>query len=107
MKISDLPYFVQFVFSSSNGDCLSTSDQEMFKFIKYAESNNPVNRLEIGNIITFEPEGKTYSIKDIIVRHIVDDTDIHKYGFDMEGCTEMQGEQKEWLFSILIKMEPA
>lgn len=107
MKIAELPYYVQFVFNSSNGDCFSTADPEMFEFIKYADSGNPVNRLEIGHTITFEPEGKSYIIEDIVIRHIVDDTDLHKYGFDMEGCTEMQGEAKEWFFSILVRMKPA
>lgn len=109
MKLSNIPFFVKFIFSCENcNDCFSTTDSEMLKYIVYESTGKPINDLRIGQIIQFEPldeNEKKYKIIDIIIRHLFEDTDTHKYGFDSQDCTESQGETKEWLFSILIKLE--
>ncbi|OJX49862.1 MAG: hypothetical protein BGO88_08920 [Flavobacterium sp. 38-13] len=109
MKLIDIPYYVKFIFScDSNDECFSTTDSEMMKFIVNASNKESISRLEIGQKIQFEPiarNPKVYEITNITIRHLFDDTDSHKYGFDSEDCEYNQGENKEWLFSILIKTE--
>ena len=109
MKLIDIPYYVKFIFScDSNDECFSTTDSEMMKFIVNASNKEPISRLEIGQKIQFEPiteNQNVYAITNIIIRHLFEDTDSHKYGMDSEDCLYTQGEQKEWLFSILIKTE--
>ncbi|MDQ0064175.1 hypothetical protein [Chryseobacterium lathyri] len=105
MKLEQIPYFVKFIFSCENGECFSTSDSEMLKFIIDQNSNEKINKLYIGQKLKFEPieeNEKTYEITDIKIRHIFPDIDDHKIGFDMEDCEYSQGENKEWLFSILV-----
>lgn len=105
MKLEQIPYFVKFIFSCENGECFSTSDSEMLKFIIDAKTKESISALSIGQKVMFEPtkdNNKTYEITDIKIRHIFDDTEMHKYGVDMEDCIYPQGESKEWLFSILI-----
>jgi hypothetical protein len=106
MKVKDLPYYVKFIFSSDDDDCFSTTDQELFKYIKYNGTDRPINDIRIGAEIFFEPNTlKKYIVKDIVIRHLVDDLEVLKYGIDMEDCTQQQGELKKWLFSILVKLE--
>lgn len=107
MKIAELPYYVEFVFNSSNGDCLSTADPELMQFIKQGDSNDQAHKFQVGDVIRFDPEGKKYKIKEIIIRFLFDDTELMKYGFDLEGCVETQGKKKETLFGVLLKMDPA
>lgn len=105
MKLIDIPYFVKFIFSCDNGECFSTTDSEMLKFIVDADTKKPIIKLNIGQKIQFESvadNSKIYEITDIIIRHLFEDTDSHNYGFDSEDCDYTQGEDKEWLFSILI-----
>ena len=111
MKVNDLSYYAEFVFNSSNGDCFATTDYEMFEFIKHDQSGEKVSSIRIGDVLVFEgapgEPDKRYEVTDISIRHLFDDTDLMKYGIDLEGCTEMQGEPKEKLFGVLVKMEPA
>lgn len=105
MKLEHIPYFVKFIFSCENGECMSTSDSEMLKFVINKNTKEKIDKLFIGQKLIFEPvedNDKTYEITDIKIRHIFDDTEYHKKGIDMEDCTYTQGENKEWLFSILI-----
>jgi hypothetical protein len=109
MKLADIPYFVKFIFSCENcDDCFSTTDSEMMKYVINESTGKPVIGLKIGQVLQFEPIDenlKKYKIQDIIIRHLFDDTDGLKYGFDSQDCVSSQGEPKEWLFSILIKLE--
>ena len=105
MKLEQIPYFVKFIFSCENGECFSTSDSEMLKFIIDKNTNEKIDRLFIGQKLNFEPTEEnenTYEIIDIKLRHIFHDTEYHKKGIDMEDCEYPQGENKEWLFSVLI-----
>ena len=106
MKIKDLNYYVKFIFSANDGGCISTTDVEMFEFVKYKNTDESVNSLKVGDEIYFIPNTeKQYKVTDVIVRHIVSDTDALKYGIDSEDCTEHQGEYKEWLLSILVRID--
>ena len=107
MNIAELPYYVQFVFSASNGDCMQTTDPELMDFIKRGDSNERAHRLKVGDVIRSEPEGKKYKITEIVIRYLYDDTELMKYGIDLEGCVESQGETKDALFGVLVKMDPA
>jgi hypothetical protein len=103
MKISELPYYVKFVFLCSDNACFSTSDIKMLEHIKSAESGEAVSYLEVGNRIMFAPNTDTiYRITSVAIKHLVDDTELMRLGFDSEDCTSMQGEEKDWLLKILI-----
>lgn len=106
MKITDLPYYPNFVFMSENSDaCFSTKDIEMFEFIKYEQSQSKVDSLEVGDKIYFEPNNEMiYEIISVSIRQIVEDTDFFNYGFDSQNCTEIQGKQKSSMLKIMIKM---
>ncbi len=109
MKLKDIPYFVKFIFSCDDcEDCFSITDSEMLKFVIDESSREPIHELKIGQVLQFElidENPKKYKVIDIIIRHLFDDTDSHKYGLDSQDCTSSQGENKEWLFSLLIKLE--
>lgn len=109
MKLTDIPYFAKFIFSNeSTGECFSTTDSEMLKFVVTPTNRESITKLQIGQKIQFEPiedNPKVHEITDIIIRHLFHDTDSHKYGIDLEDCTNSQGEDKEWLFSILINLK--
>lgn len=109
MKLKDIPFFVKFIFSCDNcEDCFSTTDSEMLKFVVNESSGEPISGLKIGQVLQFEPIDENpnkYKVIDIIIRHLFNDTDSHKYGFDSQDCTTSQGENKEWLFSLLIKLK--
>ena len=106
MKVSSLPYYVKFIFSSSDGDCVSTADPDTLKFVKSAESGKPIYSVKTGDVLTFEPQDKRYKVTSVAVRQLASDTDDLKYGIDMDDCTETQGVRKEVLFSILVSMDP-
>ncbi len=106
MKISELPYYVKFVFLCSDGACYSTADIAMLNHIKKPGSEQRVFSLDVGDSIVFEPDGeKVYRITEVAIRHLVDDTDTMRLGVDTEDCTSMQGRPKEWLLKVLIKAE--
>lgn len=103
MKISKLPYYVKFVFLCSNGTCISTTDVEMIDHIIDPDTGRRIYSLDVGDRIIFEQDYENiYKIKSIGVRQIQDDTDLMKYGFDTEDCTEPQGASKDWLLKLLI-----
>jgi len=103
MKISQLPYYVKFVFLCSDQGCYSTSDIKMLEYIHNADSGKPISSLDVGDRIIFAPNcGKVYKIASVAIRHLFDDTELMRLGFDCEDCTSMQGEGKEWLLKILI-----
>ncbi len=103
MKISELPYYVKFVFLCSDGECYSTTDIKMLEYIKSAESGEPISSLEVGNRIMFAHENDgIYRIASVAIHQLLDDTELMRMGFDSEDCTSMQGEEKDWLLKILI-----
>ena len=108
MKLKDIPYFIKFTFIGDEEDynCYSLADRETLKFVKSKHSKESVSSLKTGDEIYFESDAsdiKHYRITEILIQHIVDDTDSLKYGIDSEDCIE-QGEPKEWLFKILVRM---
>ena len=106
MKISELPYYVKFVFLCSDDNCYSTSDIKKLEHIKSVESGEPVSSLEVGNRITFAPNTNgIYRIASVAIQQLVDDTELMRLGFDTEDCTSMQGEEKDWLLKILIRAD--
>ncbi len=109
MKLTDIPYYAKFIFKTADNEtCFSTTDFEMIKFIVDANSDQTINKLKIGQKIQFQPikdNPETYQVADISIRHLYDDTETHTYGFDNEDCNERQGDKKEWLFSLLIKLD--
>ena len=106
MKISELPYYVKFVFLCSDGNCYSTSDIKMLEHIKSVESGEPVSSLEVGNRIMFAPNTDgIYRIASVAIQQLTDDTELMRLGFDTEDCTSMQGEEKDWLLKILIRAD--
>lgn len=108
MKIKDLNYYVKFIFSSeSDSVCFSTTDRQMLNHVKFHKTGNTPMDYKIGDIIHFEPDKKPYEITNIHVRQLTEDTEVFKYGFDSDDCTSQQGEQKEFLFSILISIKPS
>lgn len=103
MKISELPYYVKFVFLCSDGQCYSTTDINMIEYIKSTESGKRIYSLEVGDRIMFTPENDaTYKIASVAIQQLGDDTEEMRLGFDSEDCTSMQGEEKDWLLKILI-----
>jgi hypothetical protein len=42
-------------------------------------------------------------VSEILIQQIVDDLKSHQYGIDPDDC-KVQGEHKEWLFKILVKL---
>lgn len=108
MKIKDINYYAKFIFStvSDTGECYSTTDRDMLKFIKHHKSDKSVSDLSIGDLIRFEPEQKVFKIKDILIRGLVEDTDTLKIGVDLSDCAHTQGANKEALFIIHITIEP-
>lgn len=107
MKIKDLAYFAKFIFStiSDSGECYSTTDRELLKFVKNHKTGDSMNGFSIGDIINFEPENKTFKVTDISIRGMVDDTDLLKIGFDLSDCTNQQGSPKDALFLVHITIE--
>jgi hypothetical protein len=106
MKISELPYYVKFVFLCSDGNCYSTSDIRMLEHIKSVESGEPVSFLGVGDRIIFVPKtDDIYRIASVAIQYIVDDTELMHLGVDLEDCTEMQGEKKNWLLKILLRAD--
>lgn len=106
MKISELPYYVKFVFLCSDGECYSTSDIKMLEHIKSAESGEPVSSLDVGDRIMFAPNTDgIYCITSVAIKHLADDTELMRLGFDTEDCATMQGEEKDWLLKILIRTD--
>jgi len=106
MKIPELPYYVKFVFLCSDQECFATSDFRMLKHIKSAETGEPVCSLDVGDRIVFAPSAdKIYRITSVAVKHLLDDTNQMRLGFDSEDCTSMQGEEKDWLLKILIRAD--
>lgn len=104
MKLNQIPYYVEFVFLSSNDDCMSTVDNDMLQFIKDESTGEPITSLDIGDTIRFEPKNNRYKVTNISIRHLFDDTNLTKAVFDLEGCTERQGKAKDWLFTVMVKM---
>lgn len=107
MKIKDLDYYAKFIFStiSDSGECYSTTDRELLKFIKNHQTGEIKNGFSIGDVINFEPENKPFKITDISIRRMVDDTDLLKIGFDLSDCSNQQGILKEALFLVHITIE--
>ena len=106
MRISELPYYVKFVFLCSDGGCYSTADITMLEHIKSAESGKPVSSLEVDNRITFAPNtDRIYRITSVAIKHLGDDTELMRLGFDLEDSTSMQGKEKDWLLKILIRAD--
>lgn len=107
MKIEDLPYYVKFVFLC--GDIgHSTADINLISLIKNADTRERIYSLNVGDRIIFEPESdKVYQISSISVNHLLEDTKDMLLGIDLEDAEPMQGERKEWLLKILIKMKEA
>lgn len=108
MLLTGLPFFVKFIFSGEgdNDLCFSFSDPEVLQYIRYTASGNKIYDLKVGHELTIiedEEEGVSHNIviKDIIIRHIFDDTDHHNYGIDSQDCNGYTGDPKPWLFSIL------
>ena len=60
----------------------------------------------IGDVINFEPEKNPFKITNILIRGLVEDTDMLKIGFDLADCENQQGVRKEALFIIHITIEP-
>jgi len=107
MKIKDLNYYVKFIFSSASDNvCFSTTDRELLKSVEFHETGNSPMDYKIGDKIHFKPDTKPYEIIDIRIRQLTEDTEVFKYGFDSEDCTNQQGIAKDYLFSILISMKP-
>lgn len=107
MKIRDIDYYAKFIFStiSDSGECYSTTDREILKFIKNYNTGDSMNGFRIGDIINFEPEKKPFKITNILINRLVDDTELLKIGFDLADCESQQGVQKEALFLIHITIE--
>ena len=108
MKIRDIDYYAKFIFStvSDTGECYSTTDRETLKFVKYHKTGNSMAGFSIGDVIDFEPEKKSFKITNILIRGLVDDTNMLKIGFDISDCVHQQGVRKEALFIIHITIEP-
>ncbi|WP_282133019.1 hypothetical protein [Cellulophaga baltica] len=106
MKISQLSHYPNFVFLSTNSeDCFSTTDVEMLKHIKNANSSNDISSIEIGDEIYFSPaKDIRYRVENIKILKLWDDTDNFKYGIDTSNCIQ-QGELKEQLFKILVEIK--
>ncbi|WP_299009803.1 hypothetical protein [uncultured Tenacibaculum sp.] len=109
MKLKDIPYYAKFIFKTADNEtCFSTTDFEMIKFIVDAHSDETINKLKIGQKIQFQPiedNPDIYKVSDISIRHLYDDTETMSFGFDKEDCNINQGDRKEWLFSLLIKLD--
>ena len=107
MLIKDIPFFVKFIFSGDTGDCYSTTDIEIFEFIKYKSTNKAIYGIEVGDKIYFEPnpQSKFYEVTNVKIRHLTKDTETQKYGIDSEDCTGASGKEKEYFFSILVNMK--
>lgn len=108
MKVEQLPVFAKFVFSSENSDhCVSTTDINALKFVKYRSDDGSIYRLEKGHKIYFEGPDKEniFEILSITIEQITDDLEAHQYGFDSEDCTHPIGDVKEFLFKVMVKMK--
>ncbi len=107
MKIKDLDYYAKFIFStvSDTGECYSTTDRELLKFVKNNKTGETKNGFSIGDVIKFEPENKPFKITDISIRRMVDDTKLLKIGLDLSDCANQQGEPKEALFLVHLTIE--
>jgi len=105
MKITDLDYYVKFIFSDGEDMCLSTTDREMLNHVKSNNTGKTPTGYKVGDILQFSPDETPYEIKDIKIRGLIEDTELNKYGFDKEDCTQVQGEKKDFIFSINIRIE--
>lgn len=105
MKISELPYYVKFVFLCENDTGYSTADFNLLSLIQDANSGKRIYALEVGQRLIFEPQSdKIYRVTSIAVKHLFEDTKDMLLGIDLEDCP-MQGDAKEWLLKILVRME--
>lgn len=107
MKIKDLNFYVKFVFSTiaENGECHSTTDRELLMCIKSFKTDKSMMNYDIGDEIYFDPIKTPYKITNIVIRRLVEDTDILKIGFDPSDCANQEGEHKDALFIIHITIE--
>jgi hypothetical protein len=108
MKITDLDYYVKFIFSCEKENvCYSTTDRSMLKNIEFHETGNSPMDYRIGDVIHFNPDKKPYKITDIRISQLIEDTEVLKYGFDSEDCVgEPQGKVKDYLLTIRVTMQP-
>lgn len=105
MEISNLPYYVKFLFKAENA-CLSTTDINAFQYIIDESTKSKVFGFHAGQRIHFIPEtNKIYEITSVQIKQLHTNTDDFHYGIDMEDCIEKHGTQKEMLFKILIMMK--
>jgi hypothetical protein len=105
MKIAQLPY-VKFVFLCNDGSCYSTADIAMLEHIRQPNSDNRAYSFDVGDRITFAPNSdKVFRITEVAIRHLHDDTNMMRLGFDSEDCVSMQGAAKEWILKVLIRAE--
>ncbi len=74
----------------------------MLDHIRDADSGERMFSIEVGNRIIFEPKKEIYQVTTVAIKHLHDDTELMRLGFDSEDCGSMQGEPKDWLLKLLI-----
>ena len=107
MLVKELPFYVKFIFKSNgeNGLSISTTDIDFIKSIKYSETNDSINRLEISQKIVFDKyQDDIYQITEISISNLVENTDSLNYGININDCIIPNGETKQHLFTIKVDL---
>lgn len=106
---NSLPYYPRFIFNCNDGNCLTTGDLELFKFIKEKGSDYDITRFKTGEQINIswvndndETEVKTYIIDHIDIHQIKYDLDEPTYGMNSNDCTGLAGKEKKWMMEIYV-----
>lgn len=106
MKIEKIPYYAKFVFMGGPNECISTADVNLLTGSIVDDSGEPINSLKIGDKISFENyESDIFKIKDIQIQALVTDTDNFHQTVSVDDCAETQGQSKEHLFRVVVRMD--
>lgn len=108
-ETNNLPYYPRFILNCDDGNCMSTGDLEMFKFIKEANNNYEITRFTPGQLIQIswsnendEPQPQIYKVEKIEIHQIKYDLDEPTYGINTNDCTGIVGKEKKWMMDIYV-----
>jgi len=106
MKITDLDYYVKFVFSTDDGEfCFSTTDRDMLNEIKFHNTDNIPGDYQIGDKLRFGEVKAQFEITNIKIKQLIEDTEVLGYGIDTNDCTQHSGMKKDHLLKIQITLK--
>lgn len=107
-----LPYYPRFIFNCNDDLCFSTADLEEFKYLTEHKSDSKITRFVTGQKVDVKIDDengafviKTYEVRKIDIHQIKYDLDEPTYGFNMNDCTNIQGNPKKHLMEIYVFLD--